>query len=146
RHELMQGVNARRIITLACLGLIVGFFSGLFGVGGGIILVPLLLLALQVGQRQASGISLAAVLPSAVSGMIAYAAQGDVDWIGGRLLAAGAVCGSLVGTWLLHRIPQRLLRWLFIAFLVVVAVRMFLFVPDRGAEPDFTPAVIAGLL
>ncbi|TQL47213.1 hypothetical protein FB562_0265 [Homoserinimonas aerilata] len=136
----------RRIVILGLIGLIVGFFSGLFGVGGGIILVPLLVLSLHYQQRQASGVSLAAVLPSAVAGMIGYASRGEVDWVAGLVLAAGAVCGSLLGTWLLHRLPQKLLRWMFIVFLIAVAIRMLFLVPDRGAELEFTPLIIGGLL
>ncbi len=97
-------------------------------------------------QRRASGTSLAAVLPTAMSGMVAYAAHGSVDWIAGGLLAAGAIGGSLVGTWLLHRIPQVVLRWIFVGFLVLVAARMFFLVPDRSVLLDFTPEVTVGLL
>ena len=135
-----------RIIRLAIIGLVVGFFSGLFGVGGGIILVPLLIVMVGFDQRHASGTSLAAVLPTAIAGMIAYSAHGSVDWIAGACLAAGAIAGSLVGTWLLHHTRQGVLRWIFIAFLVLVAVRMFFFIPDRSVTLEFTPSVIAGLL
>ncbi|HMM82514.1 MAG TPA: sulfite exporter TauE/SafE family protein [Terrimesophilobacter sp.] len=134
------------IVRLAAIGLVVGFFSGLFGVGGGVVLVPLLIVFVGYAQRRASGTSLAAVLPTAVSGMIAYAAHGSVDWIAGALLAAGAIGGSLLGTWLLHKMPQLVLRWIFVGFLVLVAARLFFLVPDRSAVFDFTPWVIAGLL
>ncbi|MCC6269780.1 MAG: sulfite exporter TauE/SafE family protein, partial [Microbacteriaceae bacterium] len=70
-----------RIIRLALIGLIVGFFSGLFGVGGGIVLVPLLIVVVGYGQRRASGTSLAAVLPTAISGTVSYASHGSVDWV-----------------------------------------------------------------
>lgn len=139
-------MTSGRIIRLASIGLVVGFFSGLFGVGGGIVLVPLIIVAVSFSQRKASGTSLAAVLPTAIAGMIAYASHGSVDWIAGALLAAGAVVGSLVGTWLLHHTHQTVLRWIFVAFLVVVAVRMFFLVPDRAVTLDFTPWVIAGLV
>ena len=136
----------RRLLSLAVIGLVVGFFSGLFGVGGGIILVPLLISTLGFPQRLASGTSLAAVLPASVAGLTGYALSGSVDWVAGVVLAIGAVGGSLVGTWLLHRMPQRLLRWIFIAFLAVVAVRMFFLVPDRAADLEFTVATVFGLL
>ncbi|MEX1078449.1 MAG: sulfite exporter TauE/SafE family protein [Homoserinimonas sp.] len=136
----------RRLLGLAGIGLAVGFFSGLFGVGGGIILVPLLVLAVGLSQRLASGTSLAAVLPTAIAGLIGYSAGGNVDWVAGGVLAVGAVGGSLVGTWLLHVIPQRLLRWIFVVFLGGVAVRMFFLVPDRSADLEFGFAAIVGLL
>jgi uncharacterized membrane protein YfcA len=134
------------MLRLAGIGLVVGFFSGLFGVGGGIVLVPLLIAVVGFAQRRASGTSLAAVLPTAIAGMIAYAAHGSVDWIAGALLAAGAIVGSLAGTWLLHRIHQSVLRWIFVAFLVLVAIRMLFLVPDRAAVLDYSPWVVAGLV
>lgn len=138
--------NRGRIIRLALIGLVVGFFSGLFGVGGGIVLVPLLIVVAGFSQRSASGTSLAAVLPTAIAGMIAYASHDSVDWIAGALLAAGAIVGSLLGTWLLHRTRQKVLRWIFIVFLLVIAVRMLFLVPDRSVDLEFTPWVIAGLV
>lgn len=130
-----------RILLLAVIGLLGGFFSGLFGVGGGIILVPLLILAVGFGQKLASGTSLAVIVPTAIAGTISYAVSGSVDWFAGSLLGAGAIGGSLVGTWLLHRIRVAYLRWMFVAFLVVVAVRMFFFVPDRALALDMTPTL-----
>ncbi len=134
------------VFRLATIGLVVGFFSGLFGVGGGVVLVPLLIVVIGYAQRRASGTSLAAVLPTAISGMIAYAAHGSIDWIAGALLAAGAIGGSLLGTWLLHHIPQLVLRWIFVGFLILVAARLFFLVPDRSVVFDFTLWVIVGLL
>ncbi|MCU1546110.1 MAG: sulfite exporter TauE/SafE family protein [Homoserinimonas sp.] len=134
------------MIKLALIGVLGGFFSGLFGVGGGIILVPLLILVLGYQQRLASGTSLAAILPTAIAGTIGYAVQGSIDWVAGGCLAVGAVAGSLLGTWLLHRLPQGVLRWLFVAFLAVVAVRMFFLIPDRSADLDITLAVGAALI
>ncbi|GAA3739158.1 sulfite exporter TauE/SafE family protein [Leifsonia bigeumensis] len=139
-------LNRGRMLRLAAIGLVVGFFSGLFGVGGGIVLVPLLIVVVGFAQRRASGTSLAAVLPTAIAGMIAYAAHGSVDWIAGGLLAAGAIVGSLLGTWLLHHTRQKILRWIFVAFLLVVAVRMLFLVPDRSVDLAFNPWVIAGLV
>lgn len=134
------------MLRLAGIGLVVGFFSGLFGVGGGIVLVPLLVAVVSFAQRRASGTSLAAVLPTAIAGTIAYASHGSVDWVGGGLLAGGAIAGSLLGTWLLHRIHQSVLRWMFVAFLVIVAARMFFLIPDRAILLDYSPWVIVGLV
>ncbi|WP_232819163.1 sulfite exporter TauE/SafE family protein [Homoserinimonas sp. OAct 916] len=135
-----------RVVSLAVIGVLVGFFSGLFGVGGGIILVPMLVGWLGFDQRRASGTSLAAILPTAVSGMITYAMQGSVDWIAGACLAIGAIGGSLLGTWLLSRIRQDILRWIFIAFIVLVAVRMFFLVPNRAVELQFDLGEVVALL
>lgn len=137
--------TAGRVIRLAVIGLVIGVFSGLFGVGGGVILVPLLIVVVGFDQRRASGTSLAAVLPTAIAGMISYASHGSVDWIAGAILAAGAIVGSLMGTWLLHHTHQRVLRWIFIVFLLLVAARMFFLIPDRSVVLDFTPWVIIAL-
>ncbi|WP_167138665.1 sulfite exporter TauE/SafE family protein [Diaminobutyricimonas sp. TR449] len=122
------------LLTLAVIGLIAGFFSGLFGVGGGILIVPLLTLALGFGQRLASGTSLTAILPTAVAGSVGYLLQGQVNWGVALCLAVGAIGGSLLGSWLLQRIPQGVLRWMFIAFQVAMAVRLFFLVPERDAD------------
>ncbi|MBX3094676.1 MAG: sulfite exporter TauE/SafE family protein [Cryobacterium sp.] len=134
------------MLRLALIGVIGGFFSGLFGVGGGIILVPLLVLMLGYGQRLASGTSLAAILPTAIAGTITYASSGSIDWIAGACLGGGAVVGSLLGTWMLHRIRQRLLRWMFIVFLLAVAVRMFFYVPDRDIDLQIDPWIALALV
>jgi uncharacterized protein len=122
------------LFKLALIGLVAGFFSGLFGVGGGIIIVPLLTLVLGFGQRLASGTSLTAILPTAVAGSVGYLLQGQVNWGVAIALAVGAIAGSLVGSWLLQRISQGVLRWMFIAFQVVMAVRLFFLVPERDAD------------
>lgn len=126
------------MLLLGLTGLLGGFFSGLFGVGGGIILVPMLILAVGFGQKLASGTSLAVIVPTAIAGTISYAATGSVDWVAGAALGAGAIGGSLVGTWMLHRIRVLYLRWFFIAFLIVVGVRMLFFLPERGVGLDMT--------
>lgn len=133
------------MLLLALIGLLGGFFSGLFGVGGGIILVPLLILAVGFGQKLASGTSLAVIVPTALAGTVSYAASGSIDWVAGACLGAGAVGGSLVGTWLLHRIRVAYLRWFFIVFLIVVAARMFFFVPDRALGLEMSPLLALAL-
>lgn len=133
-----------RVWKLLVIGLLAGFFSGLFGVGGGIVIVPLLIMWLGSDPRLASGTSLTAILPTAVAGAIGYAARGDVDWLIALLLAGGAIVGSFVGSWLLSIINQGVLRWIFIAFQLTMAVQLFLLVPDRGASVPIDP--LMGLL
>lgn len=129
------------MLLLAVIGLLGGFFSGLFGVGGGIILVPLLILVVGFGQKLASGTSLAVIVPTAIAGTVSYAAGGNIDWIAGACLGGGAIGGSLLGTWLLHRIRVAYLRWFFIVFLLAVAVRMLFSVPDRALGLDMSPTL-----
>jgi uncharacterized membrane protein YfcA len=108
--------------------------SGLFGVGGGIIMVPLLVWLTGVDQKRASALSLAAIIPAAAVGAVSYGANGEIDVPAALALAAGAVPGALLGTALLRRINVTVLRLLFVLLLVLVAVRMLLVVPPREAE------------
>lgn len=116
------------------IGLIAGLLSGLFGVGGGTVIVPLLVLFLHFNQRLGAGTSLAAIVPTATVGVISYAINGSVAWIPALILAAGAVVGAQIGTRLLPKISQTVLRWFFVGFLVIVIVSLFLVVPSRDAE------------
>lgn len=133
-------------LTCAAIGLLAGLLSGLFGVGGGTVIVPLLVLALKFDQRLAAGTSLAAIVPTATVGVISYALHGSVAWIPALLLALGAVGGAQIGTWLLPRVSLTALRWGFVAFLTFVVVMLFVHVPSREAEFALDPLTIAGLL
>ena len=115
--------------------------SGAFGVGGGIILVPLLVSFVGLDQRSAAATSLLAILPTAIAGSITYLANGEVDYIAAAFIAAGAIVGAIIGSALLKRIPIAILRWLFIALLIAVAVRMFLEDPVRGEPLALTPVL-----
>lgn len=136
-----SGDTARTpLIVGTCIGvgLLAGLLSGLFGVGGGTVIVPLLVLILRFDQRLASGTSLAAIVPTAAVGVISYALSGSVAWLAGIILAVGAVFGAQLGTWLLARVPITVLRWSFVAFLVVVIVTLFIVIPSRGAQFELT--------
>lgn len=122
----------RFVLSCIGIGLAAGLLSGLFGVGGGTVIVPMLLLLLRFDQRLAAGTSLAAIVPTATVGVISYATHGSVAWIPALILAAGSVVGAQIGTWLLARLPQNALRWGFVGFLVVVIVMLFIVIPDRG--------------
>ncbi|MDE0546116.1 sulfite exporter TauE/SafE family protein [Microbacterium sp. C7(2022)] len=123
---------------LSCvgIGLLAGLLSGLFGVGGGTVIVPLLVLLLAFDQRLAAGTSLAAIVPTATVGVISYAVHDSVAWIPALILAATAVFGAQVGAWLLARLPVLTLRWFFIGFLGLVIISLFLVIPSRDAGLD----------
>lgn len=123
-----------RILVLVLIGLAGGLLSGAFGVGGGIILVPLLVTFAGLDQRRASATSLLAILPTAIAGSITYIANGEIDFIAAGLVAVGAIGGAIIGANLLKRIPIVWLRWIFVTLLVLVAIRMLLIEPVRG-EP-----------
>ena len=138
--------GAKYILTCLAIGLLAGLLSGLFGVGGGTVIVPLLVLVLAYDQRLAAGTSLAAIVPTATVGVISYALTDSVAWIPGLILAAGAVVGAQIGTWLLPRVSLVALRWSFIAFLVAVIVSLFIVVPSRDAGLPLTVWSIIGLV
>lgn len=125
--------SPRLIAGFITIGLISGLFSGLFGVGGGTVIVPLLVGLLHFDQRLAAGTSLAAIVPTATVGVISYAVTGSVEWVAALILAGAAVIGAQIGSWLLPRISQTILRWFFVAFIVAMIVMLFVVVPSRGA-------------
>lgn len=130
--------NAGYLLGCVGIGVFAGFLSGLFGVGGGVVIVPLLVLLLGFDQRLAAGTSLAAIAPTAAVGTISYALHGAVAWIPALLIAGGAIVGAQLGTWLLSRVSQAAVRWAFLAFLAVVIAALFMVVPSRQAELDLT--------
>lgn len=120
-------------ILFIVIGLVSGFMSGLFGVGGGTVIVPLLVLLVAFGQKIASGTSGASIIVTASVGVIAYAIEGNVDWLAAALLALGGIVGAPLGAQLLHRLSEATLRWIFVGFLVVVMISLFFIIPDRDA-------------
>lgn len=115
----------RRFWTFAGIGLASGFFSALFGVGGGTVIVPLLILLAAFTASEATGTSLAAIGLTALFGMAAFGALGEVDWDSAALVGFPAMVGTLVGTRLQRRIPARSLTLLFSAILFAIAIRLF---------------------
>lgn len=111
---------------LVLIGLAAGFLSALFGVGGGIVAVPLLVLAAGWEERPATAASLGAIALTALAGTIAYAALGRVDVGHALLVGLPAAAGAVLGTALQQRVPVRTLSYGFALMLVVVAVTLLL--------------------
>ena len=105
-------------MRLAVIATAAGAFSGLFGVGGGTIIVPLLVLWLGYGHREATGTSLAAIAVIGALAAGAHAAYGNVDLAKGLLVALPAIAGVLAGTALQQRIPERAVAGAFIVLLI----------------------------
>jgi len=110
------------VLRLALIGVASGFFAALFGVGGGLIIVPLLLLLAHFSERPAMATSLGAIGVTALAGTIRYAFHGDVEWGYALLLGIPATAGVLVGTSVQQRLNTRGLALAFAAFLFVVGV------------------------
>jgi uncharacterized membrane protein YfcA len=113
-------------VRLVLIGLVAGFFSALFGVGGGIVIVPLLLLLCAWDARWATATSLAAIGITALSGVVAYCFNGEFRPGYAALVGVPAAVGALGGASLQQRIHVRTVEVLFAAFLVGVAVWLFL--------------------
>lgn len=107
---------------LPLLGLLSGLTSGLFSVGGGLVVVPALVTLFRMTQTQAQGIALALALPGSLVALFAYAQQGHVAWAVGIPLALAGVVSVSAGVALAHGIPQRRLRGLFCLVLVGTAL------------------------
>src|SRR3954469_10084911 len=122
----MPAMRRGRTLTLGLIGTLAGLFSGLFGVGGGIVIVPLLVLWLEYGEREATGTSLAAITIIAAVAAGVQGAYGNVRVDDALLVGLPSVAGVLVGTALQQRIPQRALSLLFAVLLVVVAIQLAL--------------------
>lgn len=134
--------SARSIIVLIVVGMLVGVLSGTFGIGGGTVIVPALVW-LGLSQRNAAATSMLAIVPTSISGVVSYATGGHVDWLAAVLLFCGMFVGGQIGSWLLSRLPELVLRWIFVAFLVFVVINQVSFVPSRDHQIVMT--VVTGV-
>lgn len=128
------------------IGLTAGFLSGLFGVGGGILMVPLLVALATFDHRKAAGTSLAAIVPISIAGVVSYAVHGDVAWVVALVLCLGSVVGAQLGSHLLHRLPKAAVQWAFIVFVLAIVVSMFFVIPSRDAEIHLGVGPVIGLV
>lgn len=118
--------SALLLVAYVVSGLAMGVLSALFGIGGGILLVPLLVTAFGYDVRLAAGTSLAVMGLIALVGAVRQSRQGATDWRAGVLLGLGGIVGGLVGAALAQWLPLGVLTWLFAALLTFTAVRLAL--------------------
>lgn len=111
-------------MRLVLIGLAAGFFSALFGVGGGIVIVPLLILLLGYEPRLATGTSLAAIGVIALAGTITYGIRGEVDFGHAALVGLPAAVGAVAGAVLQQRLSQRALAFAFSLLLVALGIAL----------------------
>jgi uncharacterized membrane protein YfcA len=117
-------------------GFVVGIVSGLAGVGGGILIVPLLSLGFGIGQRVAQGTSLVAILPTSAIGALTHHRSGDVNLRAAMWMGLAGVPAALAGSALALWLPQRVLGGLFGLFLVFAAARTW---PRQTTQPPASP-------
>ena len=114
------------IITSLFIGLTAGGFGGILGIGGGLIMIPLMVEVLKLSQHKAHGTSLLALVFTGIGGAITYAANGSIDLTGAALLAVTAVLTAPLGARYCHGLTERKLKKYFGAFLLFCSVLLFL--------------------
>jgi len=134
-------------VSVVLVGLAAGLLSGLFGVGGGLLIVPGLVGIVKLERRLAHGTSLAATLPIALASVITYIAHGNIDWAVAGYLTIGSIVGAVLGTYLLHVVPKRVLVIAFVVVILATAVRLLLNSEPTGrADTTITSALLLVLL
>jgi uncharacterized protein len=114
------------LVKPVVLGSCAGIVAGLFGVGGGVIVVPGLVLWLGLSQRRASGTSAAAIVPTSAAAMLSFGIGGSVNWHAAALIIVGSLAGAWLGAWLADRLDERFLTVSFSVLLLIAGVRMVL--------------------
>jgi len=113
---------SNRLVRIALIGTAAGFFSGLFGVGGGTVMVPLLIVWFGYGEREATGTSLMAIVLIAAAGAAIQGLYGNVHPLKALIVGGPAVVGVIAGTALQQRVPERAVSFAFAVLLVISAV------------------------
>lgn len=113
-----------RFVPMMAIGLLAGLLSGLFGVGGGVVMVPLQMLILSESIKAAVRTSLGAIVAIAASGLIQHTLNGNVLWIAGIALGGGGILGAQLGSRLLPKLPDQVVGILFRLLLIALAVYM----------------------
>lgn len=118
-----MGVSQLRSAGILVVAVVCGVASGLFGIGGGVLLVPLLVLLFAFPQHRAQGTSLVALIPpTGLLAFLAYARTGFVSWRTGLLLIPGVFFGGILGSWLAKRLKPRRMRQIFAGLMFVLGL------------------------
>ena len=126
------------LVVLAGIGVFAGVLAGLLGIGGGLVMVPAMVLVLGFDQHVAQGTSLLVIIPAALSGSYTHYRNGRVSLRDAAFLAGGGVLGASIGSILALSVDDAVLRKLFAIFLLVVAARMIL-TRNRGRRETEHP-------
>ncbi|HQQ88379.1 MAG TPA: sulfite exporter TauE/SafE family protein, partial [Smithellaceae bacterium] len=136
---------ATTIITSLLIGLTAGAFGGILGIGGGLIMIPLMVEILKLTQHKAHGTSLVALVFTGISGAITYASHGSVDITAFALLALTAVITAPLGARYIHTFSEKKLKKYFSAFLIFCSVLLLLkpyLATYIGIAPGHTQTII----
>ena len=115
-----------KMVKKIILGVFAGIVSGLFASGGGMLIVPSFVHIFKLDEKTARGTAMFAILPMVITGGMFYYKSNYIDWSIGIKCIIGGVIGGIIGVKLLQKLPDKILRIIFIAFLVYVSVRMIM--------------------
>lgn len=136
-----RDASSRGAWLAAVAGFVAGLAGGLFGVGGGIVLVPMLTGFFALSQHQAHGTSLAAIGATAVAGLVVYGVNGNVAWLPAALMSVSSVFAAQAGARLAARTRREHLTVAFAVLLLVVAAHILWQAPVGSAEHALTGVV-----
>ncbi len=122
--DTLPAISRNQFFAGFGIGLIAGLISGYIGVGGGFIMVPLMTGWLGIPMKKSSGTSLLAIIILAIPGVIEQMVLGNIAYLMGIMLCVGAIPGAVLGAWLVPRIPERTLRFVFAGMLAVAAISL----------------------
>ena len=125
-NRLVPQASAFLVLRYGTIGVVAGFCSALFGIGGGFVVVPLLVVWLGLSPKLAAGTSLVAVGITAIFGVLAFQLVGAVEWKLAAIIGVPGAMGAFFGAWLQQRVASRTLVILLALFLDVVAVMLML--------------------
>lgn len=117
-------LNAKKVVIGVVGGLLVGFLSGVFGGGGGMIVVPLLVFALGLQEKDAHATAILTILPISIASSVVYIASGNVDYIQLLYSAIGFVVGGALGAFLLKKMNNVVLRVIFAIIMILAGAKM----------------------
>lgn len=115
-----------KILWYVVTGAVAGLIAGFLGIGGGIILVPMMVMLLGLSEYKAHGTSLAVIVPIAVIGAAVYAIRGDINWTLVAAIGSGSIFGVIAGAKLMMKVPAFRLRQLFGLYTVAIATLLLL--------------------
>ncbi len=119
------------ILLIFSIGLAAGVLSGLLGIGGGAVLIPMLVFFLGLSQHLAQGISMVFIIPTAIAGLLQFRKDKLVDYHIAGYLAAGAIAGAMLSASFVHYIPADDLKKFFGLFVIFTGARMILMKPKQ---------------
>ena len=114
------------VLPYIAIGVVAGLFAAMFGIGGGVVIVPLLILVTKMPARMAAATSLATLLLTSLMGVIRYTSSGHIDWFAAIVIGTPAVLGVLIGIRFQRRLPSEWLILGFGGFVIVIGLKMVL--------------------